>query len=703
MKLPFDDLWFLIDGRCDGLLAESDGYCVDEIKSFSQPLRDLEPNGYPVHWAQVKLYAYMICAERKITDVYVQLTYIHVDTEETRRLRLRYSFANLEDFVFELLSAYAPYARLQQEHIINRNKSIKQLAFPFEKYRTGQRKLAGAVYKTILDEKNLFAKAPTGIGKTMSTLFPAVKAIGEGLCNRIFYLTAKTITRTTAEEAMVQMRGQSLQIKHVTITAKDKICFKESTKCQADACEFAKGYYDRVNEAVLDIYSNEMSMTREVIEIYARKFQICPFEFSLDLAYTVDVIVCDYNYIFDPRVSLKRLMEEQKNTTVLLVDEAHNLVDRGRDMFSGALDKAPFLEIKKQFKNHDQNLYQVSSQINSLFLSVKKTNPHHADFTITTLPDGMTQLLEQFIGTVETILLNESHAESNLLETYFEVQRFLRISELLDDHYIIYGETIGTNVRIKLFCIDPSQLLKKQGKGYRSKVFFSATLSPISYYIDILGGTSEDFHLLISSPFKQEQLDVFINPLSTRYKDRERSLAKIVTMTQSLILSRPGKYLIFFPSYQYLLAVYDEYKKYDQTTKTIVQNQGMSEAERENFLNTFTDEPNESLLGFAVLGGIFSEGVDLVGNRLNGVIVIGIGLPQVCYERNLMKEHFSEKNKNGYDYAYVYPGMNKVLQAGGRLIRSEFDNGTIVLVDDRFLSEPYHSLLPIEWGHYTII
>lgn len=703
IKLQLDDLCFVIDGRCDGLLVESDGYCVDEIKSFSQPFSDVEPNGYPVHWAQAKLYAYIVCSERKLTDVYVQLTYIHVDTEETRRMRELYSFAELEAFVFELFKAYAPYARLQQEHILNRNQSSKQLAFPFEKYRSGQRKLAGAVYKAILDEKNLFAKAPTGIGKTMSTLFPAVKAIGEGLCNRLFYLTAKTITRTTAEEALAQMRGQGLLLKHVTITAKDKICFKEDSTCQADTCEFANGYYDRVNDAVLDIFSSEMSMTREVIEMYARKFQICPFEFSLDLAYAVDVIVCDYNYIFDSRVSLKRIFEEQKKTTVLLVDEAHNLVDRGRDMFSAALDKARFLELKKQFKDHNQDLYRVSSQINSLFLTVKKANPHHADFTLATLPDNMPSLLEQFIEAAESILLKGSHTESNLLETYFEVQRFLRISEFLDDHYLIYGETIRANVRIKLFCIDPSQLLKKQGKGYRSKVFFSATLSPISYYIEMLGGAQEDFHLLIPSPFKQEQLDVFINPLSTRLKDRERSLANIVTMTQSLMLSRPGKYLIFFPSYQYLLAVYDEYKKNDQTTKTIVQDQGMSEAERENFLNTFTDVPNDSLLGFAVLGGIFSEGVDLVGDRLNGVIVIGVGLPQVCYERNLMKEHFFEKNKNGYDYAYVYPGMNKVLQAGGRLIRSEFDIGTIVLVDDRFLTEPYHSLLPKEWGHYTII
>lgn len=703
VEIPFEDLQFVIDGRCDGLLREDDGLCVDEIKSFSLPLDEIDTNGYPVHWAQAKLYAYMIATKQSLTEISVQLTYVHVATEEQRVMRKHYLSSELEQYVFELLKAYAPFAKLQEKHLLKRDESIKQLAFPFEKYRNGQRKLAGAVYKAVLDEKNLFAVAPTGIGKTMSTLFPAVKAIGEGLCQRIFYLTAKTITRTSAEEALHKMRANGLHLKNVTITAKDKVCFQKETRCQADVCEFANGYYDRVNVAVLDILSNETSMTRDVIEAYARKHRICPFEFSLDLAYAVDVVVCDYNYIFDPRVSLKRLFEEHKKSTVLLVDEAHNLVDRGREMFSASIHKASFLELKKQFRNKEAELYQSATDINKWFLSLKKNNGNQSEFILTDLPNDIVVLLEQFVKAAESVLIKGNNTNTNLLDSYFEIQRFLKVTEFLDEHYVIFGETIRTNVSVKLFCIDPSLLLKKQSKGFRTKVFFSATLSPMSYYNDILGGSSDDFQLSIPSPFKQEQFDVFISPLSTRYKDRERSFAKIAALTKSLISSRAGNYLIFFPSYQYLLAVYDEFCKVDQTTRTIIQAQGMSEAEREEFLITFKSRQHENLLGFAVLGGVFSEGVDLVGDSLNGVIVIGVGLPQLCYERNLIKDHFFQKNKNGYDYAYVYPGMNKVLQAGGRLIRSESDYGTIVLVDDRFLKEPYQSLLPIEWRKYIVI
>ena len=349
-EIPFQDLLFVIDGRCDGLLFRDGEVIVDEIKSFSQPLDSSLGEGYPVHWAQAKMYAYMYTKDHELAEMTVQLTYVHVESEAKKYYKKNFTFSELESFATEMIEGYAPYATLQQKHRINRNESIKDLQFPFETYRAGQRKLAGAVYKTILDEKSLFAKAPTGIGKTISTLFPAVKAIGEGLLNRIFYLTAKTITRTTAEEAFTKMRSGGLCLNTLTITAKDKVCFKDETICQKDYCEYANGYYDRINEAILDILKNENGITREVLETYARKHTVCPFEFSIDLAYAVDAVICDYNYIFDPRVSLKRLIEEQKKSTALLVDEAHNLVDRGREMFSASLNKATFLQLKKDYK-----------------------------------------------------------------------------------------------------------------------------------------------------------------------------------------------------------------------------------------------------------------------------------------------------------------------------------------------------------------
>lgn len=700
-EISFDGLTFLIDGRCDGLLFRDGGVMVDEIKSFLQPLEQIEGEGYLVHWAQAKLYAYMYAKDKALTEILVQLTYVHVETEAKKYYQKKYSFSELETFVVEVIEGYAPFAKLQHEHRIKRNESCKELAFPFETYRDGQRKLAGGVYKTIVDKKNLFAKAPTGIGKTISTIFPAVKAIGEGSLNRVFYLTAKTITRTTAEEAFSRMRTCGLCMNTVTITAKDKVCFKDETICQKDYCEFADGYYDRINEAILDILSNENGMTREVIEAYARKHTVCPFEFSLDLAYAVDAIICDYNYIFDPRVSLKRWFEEQKKSTVLLVDEAHNLVDRGREMFSASLKKEMFLQLKKDFKGVNKVVYQSASTLNSSFISLKKANADKNEFILEQLDEPFLEQLFQFVEDAEQQLL--TNTSQSLVEAYFMVNNFLKIVPLLDEHYVIYVEKNKNDLVIKLFCIDPSKLLKQMGKGYRAKVFFSATLSPLPYYQDILGGNEEDYALSIPSPFSIEQVDVFINPLSTRFRDREQTKDAIVAMIKSLIKNRPGNYLIFFPSYQYLLSVYEHFKQSDEETQTIIQSTGMTEAEREAFLAAFMPDQNETLLGFAVLGGIFSEGVDLIGDRLNGVVVVGVGLPQLCFERNLIKDHFYKKDKNGYDYAYVYPGMNKVLQAGGRLIRSETDHGTIVLIDDRFLQKQYQMLLPLEWREYTII
>ncbi|MGG3560696.1 ATP-dependent DNA helicase [Neobacillus rhizosphaerae] len=700
-EIPFEELTFLIDGRCDGLLFQDHVVTVDEIKSFSRPLEELDLEGVLVHWAQAKMYAYMYMLDHELQEITVQLTYVHVETLEKKQLKTICTFSELEAFVFHVIEKYAPYARLIHVHRMKRNESIKDLPFPFETYRAGQRKLAGAVYKSILDEKNLFVKAPTGIGKTISTLFPAVKAIGEGHLTRIFYLTAKTITRSTAEEAFARMTSRGLCMKTVTITAKDKVCFKDETKCQKEYCEFADGYYDRINEAILDILSKENRLTREVIGDYARKHTICPFEFSLDLSYAADAIICDYNYIFDPRVSLKRLVEEQKKTTVLLVDEAHNLVDRGRDMFSASLNKDMFLQLKKEHKGIDKEIYESASQINSIFISMKKDMERENEMVLEVLNESFLSHLIDFVKKAEKMLIE--NASPNLLEAYFKVNQFIKMVDFVDEHYVIYTEKNKNDLLVKLFCMDPSKLLAQMGKGYRTKVYFSATLSPLPYYQEILGGNEGDYVLSIPSPFSKEQVDIFIKPLSTRYRDRKQTKVKIIRVLLALVKQRPGNYLFFFPSYDYLLTVYEGFKVEDQVTQTIIQASGMSEAEREHFLETFKPQSEKGVLGFAVLGGIFSEGIDLIGDRLNGVVIVGVGLPKIGFEKNLIKDHFNKKNKRGYDYAYIYPGMNKVLQAGGRLIRSEHDQGTIVLIDDRFLHNHYQSLLPEEWNEFTIL
>lgn len=697
-EIPFKDLSFVVEGRCDGLLFRDGEVIVDEIKSFSQPLDRLVVDGYPVHWAQAKMYAYIYCKDHELEDISVQLTYVHVESENKKYYKKRFTFSELESFAFDMIEGYAPYASLKLNLINSRNASCKALEFPFASYRKGQRKLAGAVYKANLDEKSLFTKAPTGIGKTISTLFPAVKAMGEGLLNRIFYLTAKTITRTAAEEALAKMRSCGLRLTSVTLTARDKICFKEQTICQKDHCEYANGYYDTINEAVLDILNHEDALTREVLEEYALKHKVCPFEFSIDLAYEVDTVICDYNYVYDPRVSLKRILEEQKKSTAILVDEAHNLVDRGRGMFSASLDKRTFLQLKKDYKGTDNLIYESANKVNAWFIALRKMKAEQSEFVLDAIDSSLEELLKEFMEAAEHGLQIEN--SQNLLDAYFEAKNFLKILELFDDSYVVYGEKDKNEMRIKLFCMNPAKHLRQMGRGYRSRVFFSATLSPLPYYQDILGGHEDDYLFSLPTPFSSDQMEVFIEPLSTRYRDREHTKAAIASLIKSLLENRPGNYLIFFPSYQYLRTVHDLLEQEFDEKNILIQTTGMTEEDRESFIEAFKPHQNETLLGFAVLGGIFSEGIDLIGDRLNGVVVVGVGLPQICFERNLIKDYFDKKEKNGYNYAYVYPGMNKVLQAGGRLIRSEKDKGIIVLIDDRFLQERYQQLLPKEWKHY---
>jgi Rad3-related DNA helicase len=702
--LFYGNLEVTLEGRCDGLLLRNNERIIDEIKSVSRPITDINEDTYPVHWAQAKCYAFMYARDHHLKKMTVQLTYVQSDTNEEKRFRQSFSYEKLEHFIQELLKSYAPYAEMRMLHKKDMMKSIRDLGFPFPNYRKGQRKFAGAVYKTIAEGKSLYANAPTGIGKTISALFPAIKAIGEGEIQRIFYLTAKTITRQAAEEAIRLLEQCGLNHKTVTITAKDKICFKEETNCQKEYCEFANGYYDRINGAILDLLGNENLIDRKTIEKYALKHRVCPFEFSLDAAYAGDAIIGDYNYIFDPRVSLKRFIEEEKKKTVLLVDEAHNLVERAREMYSSSLDKSSFLQLSRNFKGMDEGIQQSAKRVNQVFIELRKKCGERQAIVEKDYPDELLQGLQEFAACAEKYLfLNKHEAEDELLDTYFAVQSFIRISQLYDERFVTYFQRQRNDIRIKLFCLDPSYLLQRAGKGLKSTIFFSATLKPLNYFKDMLGFSKDDYTLSILSPFSKEQTEVFIQPLSTRFHDRGESIEPIIKTIKDMLKGKTGNYLIFFPSYQYMEEVYRRFLDEDLHIRTIIQRTGMEEGEREDFLAAFIPNAEETLLGFAVMGGIFSEGVDLQGNRLNGVFVVGVGLPQIGLERDIMKNYFHQQKKNGYDYAYTYPGMNKVLQAGGRLIRSENDTGVIFLIDDRYLHSKYQALLPEEWKDFMVL
>ncbi|MCA1059873.1 ATP-dependent DNA helicase [Rossellomorea aquimaris] len=692
------DVLFQLEGRCDGIHYNEDEVTVEEIKSTAKKIDFIE-KGSRVHWAQGECYAYLLAKEKGLSHIGVQLTYIEVETEETKSFQQTYTIEELDRIVTGILEAYTPFATLLLTNEENKMKSIEGLAFPYPAYRKGQKNLAGAVYKTVIESKSLYANAPTGTGKTISTLFPTVKAMGEGR-SKWFYVTAKTITRTVAEEALLLLEGEGLSHRSVTITARDKICFKEETICQKEYCEFANGYYDRINGALIDILTNESIITRTIIESYAKKHTVCPFEYSIDLSYLVDGVICDYNYIFDPRVSLKRMNDEGKNDTTLLIDEAHNLVGRGREMYSASLKKSDFSLVQKLYPEHGGLNTSITAILKS-FSRIKKEDGK----------DIRSEIDEELL---DSIMIFIEIAEKNLgeggrewpeefMQLYFDVISFVRISNLFSEEHRFVISRSSDDLEVKIFCIDPSKLIKQVAKPYHSSIFFSATLHPFSYYFQQLGGGEEDYRFLIPSPFQHEQWQVGIHPISTRFKDRERTLPYITHSIEETFNGYKGNYLIFFSSYAYMQEAYDKLNKASLDADIIIQAPNMIEGEREAFLGEFQSDRERPVIGFAVLGGIFSEGIDLKGDRLKGVIVVGVGLPQPSLEQEIIKDHFNALGMNGFDFAYVYPGMNKVFQSGGRLIRSEEDRGILKLIDDRYLTPKYRSLLLEEWKDYRVI
>ena len=699
-----EDIELLVEGRADGIFEEDGIVTIDEIKGVYMDLERLtEP--VAVHMAQAMCYGYFYCCDRDLDGVRIQLTYCNLETEEIRRFHEDRSREELEVWFRSVIHEYFKWARYLCHHELQRNQSISGLEFPFP-YREGQRDLAVAVYKTISRKKRLFIQAPTGIGKTLSTIFPAVQAMGAGKASKIFYLTAKTITRTVAEEAFRILRSRGLVFTAVTITAKEKLCPMEKAECNPEACPYARGHFDRVNEAVFDILHLEQEMDRETVLRYAEKYRVCPFEFCLDISSWTDGIICDYNYVFDPNVRLKRYFADGASGDYLfLVDEAHNLVSRAREMYSASVYKEDFLEVKRIIKGKSPRLERQLDRCNKLLLSMKREC-------------GDWQLLEDVTGLAAGIMTAFSYMETfmeefpefpereTVLDFYFCLRDFLNIYEELDGHYRIYEENREDgSFLVRLFCVDPSRLLSRCMDQGASTILFSATLLPVRYYKTLLSGNQEDYAVYVNSPFPEEnRLLMVAEDVSSRYTRRSPSeYRKVADYIRIVTESRPGNYMVFFPSYQYMGEIEEILEEEPLKADLLVQGQGMGEAEKTEFLEEFEKERSHSLAAFCVMGGVFSEGIDLKEERLIGVIVVGTGLPMVCAEQEVLKGYFDETEEKGFDFSYQYPGMNKVLQAAGRVIRTPGDRGVILLLDDRFLRRDHLELFPREWERFQVV
>ena len=715
----------LIEGRADGIFLGSDpenpifgeAWTVDEIKTTYRKLSCMkEPE--PVHLAQAKCYAYIYAVQNRLETVRVRMTYCSLVTQEVRRFTQEFTADEISRWFDALMEEYARWAGMEIRWKKVRDRSLSELVFPFT-YRPGQKELAVHVYHTICHGRKLFLEAPTGTGKTISVVFPALKAVGEGKADRLFYFTAKTVTGRVALETFSIMRERGLRLRSIQLTAKDRICPMEKRACNPDDCPRAKGHFDRVNEALYALVTEQEDVSRGVLEEYAEKYNVCPFELGLDVSLFADAVVGDYNYLFDPHARLKRFFAEgkAKNRYLFLVDEAHNLVERGREMYSASLSSGEIRAFRSSVREVYPALWRKLGKLVAAFRPCREQLGGEDKAVFPEDIDAFADAAYKVMEEMQSILYEQRRsgqadhspglpvAQESFLSVYFDLSHFLMIYEGMDEAYRIYAVQKGReDCEIRLFCADPSAKLAECLEKGEASILFSATFLPIRYYKRLLGGREEDYEVYARSSFDPGKLGLFIaTDVTSRYRMRgAEQYGKIALCIHSAVSRRHGNYMVFFPSYSFMEAVLEQYTALypeDEENAFAVQSPQMTESERQAFLDRFEQvSDDKSLLGFCVLGGIFSEGIDLRQDRLIGALVVGTGFPQVCVEREILKQYFDEKGESGFDYAYRFPGMNKVLQAAGRVIRTADDVGVVVLMDERFTTGAYRRMFPAEWS-----
>ncbi|MBQ7399891.1 MAG: PD-(D/E)XK nuclease family protein [Clostridia bacterium] len=700
----FEDFDYEIAGSIDGILENGDATVIDEFKTTSLELENLEWDTVRAYSAQLMCYGFMYCAENATNFITLRLTFYNYDDDDIKTIEKEFTFTQLRLWFDELLRAHVKWAKLVYDHKMRRNASLREMRFPFSEYRSGQRELSAKIYRCIRDGKRLFAEAPTGIGKTVSTLFPSLKALGEGEGDKIFYLSAKNSGFATAEDCLGIFCEKGAQIKYCSLTSKEKICLRDKN-CLPSVCEYSKGHYDRVNDAIFDLVSNHNVINKELIMEYSEKYKVCPFEFQLDVSMFCDCVIGDYNYAFDPRAKLQRYFSDGGDY-IILVDEAHNLVDRAREMFSAGISMLFLRKFSKHFKGIRKLQGRLTKCVNVLKKYRQSLEISEKAQKKVIIAENDVEPFRSFCDAYRKFLTEDGYDEvkKNTLELFFEISFFVEIFDIesvFQEDYIDFCETDGDDTTLYLYCADPSNQIKLACSKMRSSTFFSATMTPSEYYIKMLGADmDEDETISIPSPFPKENMLLCIcKNVSTRFKDRNDSIEDVIQIIYEACSKKVGNYFVFFPSYGYMKDVYDEFCVSFPDIETICQQPRMTKEERDEYLSRFKRNPTETLVGFALCGGIFSEGVDLTGDRLSGAIIVGTGLPVVCFERDMLKDHFDKTIGEGfgYNYAYTYTGLNRVYQAGGRVIRTKDDKGFVILVDDRYSKISHRRTFPSAW------
>lgn len=712
--LCYHGITYTVEGVADAVVVEQG--LVEEIKLVRRAGGLLREDAY----SRLRCLGYFLSAARELRRVKLRMRFCNTETDEVRDRCEEMTSDELYVFYTGLL------LRIEQEaaDLVRRHEervpTVGSLRFPYPNPREGQTELAEHVFRAIRQGKRLFAEAPTGIGKTMSTLYPAVKALGEGHCERIFYLTAKASVRREAYAAAAKLYEAGSRLRTVMLYAKEQMCAHPGgcregavSRCNPDACPFARGYYDRATSAIRELLESGHGFPQSTIKKAAEKHRICPYELSLDLSEHCEIIICDYNYAFAPDVYLRRYFDPTQGECgdyVFLVDEAHNLPDRARDMYSSELALAPFEALYARLdptEDHDLEALlggwlMMMHRLEALCTEyrVKNEDGTESGYYLNRAPlENVTRETEDFRGKLDAFL--KKHTEhpmsAELAELMAVLRRFVGLSDYYDEHFLTYIRLVSGALTVRLYCLDPAGVLHAAMGRARAAVLFSATLRPLDYFVDILGGKGAQT-LELPSPFDPERLCVTVaNGISTRMEDRDKSYRKVATLIAAAVSAKAGNYIVFFPSYDYMERVHEQFTARFPRVQCILQHRGMTRREQESFLEQFRDDENTMRVGFCVLGGSFSEGVDLPGSRLIGVVVVGVGIPGLSDERNMLRDYYENKRERGYDYAYTYPGMNRVLQAAGRVIRREEDRGVVVLIDDRYADEPYLHLYPAHW------
>ncbi|MBN2725031.1 MAG: PD-(D/E)XK nuclease family protein [Deltaproteobacteria bacterium] len=689
-----------ITGRIDGIIETKKHEIIEEIKTTHQDIQNIEPAIQ--HEAQMKLYAAIYALDNDLEEMNCVLTYFNIDTEETREFYYNLSLVELNSFVDEVLTAFLSfYIRIEKSRR-DFDETVESLEFPFDPLREGQKQLMDSVSDVIFNGRNLISQAPTGIGKTMSVLYPAIRSLGT-VTQGIFFLTAKTPGRNSAINAVKILQARGLRLKALVINAKEKICTNKEVDCESDKCPFADGHFDRVNDAIVEILEYDVIDYAELRDISYRHM-VCPFELSLELTQWVRLVICDYNYVFDPVVRLRRIFDDPSIKLAVLVDEAHNLVNRSRDMYSCQLTKKSLLADRKKIKGISREIYNSLGSLNSRFLDLRKlVEKREVEcLSMEKPPEDFINSVSRCSVTIENWLgENRKHpGRKEISEIYFTLNRFLKIADIYTVDHVFTVEKEGRDIQAKLFCMDASSFLNHAIDSLESAVFFSATLNPFSFYSDMLG-VSDARQLALDSPFPEENFLLMIaDRISTKYSDRDDSVHEVAGMIFEFINSKEGNFLIFFPSFAYMKDILHVFPV-ESGREILVQQSNMDEKSRNLFLERFKTSRNTA--GFAVMGGIFSEGIDLVGDNLAGAVIVGVGLPRMDFESQLLKNHFEERYSNGFKYAYQYPGFTRVLQAAGRVIRSMNDRGAVLLIGKRFNQPSYRSLFPKWWSNWKSV